>query len=68
MEKEDNGRGWWRQGAEHDGRCVYLFPRKYSPLHDDEWDGGDEWDENIHPCMMMSGMVEMSGMKIFTPA
>ena len=46
-------------GPEHDGRYVHLFPRKYSPLHDDEWDGGDEWDENIHPCMMMSGMVEM---------
>ena len=41
---------------------VYLFPRKYSPLHDDEWDvqvsGGEDQSmmaevniflENFHP-------------------
>ena len=49
-------------GSDYNGRCVYLFPRKYSPLHDDEWDvqvsGGEDQSlmaevniflENFHP-------------------
>ena len=49
-------------GPDHNSRCVYLLPRKYSPLYDDEWDvqvpGGEDQSmmaevniflENFHP-------------------